>query len=213
MPLGDYVTKRRCCKDIRFHAGWGQDRRVINRRVGWQGKGTSLRAGTEMGRPTDADGERGRAQDSPADSLLRRLERYCFIHGTVKSRRAGTVGGGVGRGLSEVRDHCQGPLLTDCSLTVPPWQSTYRAGGVPAGGHGPTPEACPTPSGCRDPWHPTYSRDNGETRDQLAGSRSRESADAHNSPLSPFRQPLRLREQRRGLVKLASQRVISNPSA
>ena len=41
------------------------------------------RASAEMGRSTDADGERERARASPSNSLHRRLDRPCFIDGTV----------------------------------------------------------------------------------------------------------------------------------
>jgi len=48
-----------------------------------RGKARPLsRASAEMGRSTDADGERERARASPADSLHRRLDKRCFIDGT-----------------------------------------------------------------------------------------------------------------------------------
>ena len=40
------------------------------------------RATAEMGRSTDADGERERARASPSDSLHRRLDKRCFIDAT-----------------------------------------------------------------------------------------------------------------------------------
>ena len=51
-----------------------------------RGKARPLsRASAEMGRSTDADGERERARASPKDSLHRRLDKRCFIDG-VRSR-------------------------------------------------------------------------------------------------------------------------------
>ncbi len=45
-----------------------------------RGKARPLsRASAEMGRSTDADGERERARASPADSLHRTLDKHCFI--------------------------------------------------------------------------------------------------------------------------------------
>ena len=47
-----------------------------------RGKARPLsRASAEMGRSTDADGERERARASPVDSLHRRLDKRCFIDG------------------------------------------------------------------------------------------------------------------------------------
>ena len=54
-----------------------------------RGKARPLsRASAEMGRSTDADGERERARASPADSLHRRLDKRCFIDGMAKRSAA-----------------------------------------------------------------------------------------------------------------------------
>jgi len=48
-----------------------------------RGKARPLsRASAEMGRSTDADGERERARASPSNSLHRRLDKRCFIDAT-----------------------------------------------------------------------------------------------------------------------------------
>ena len=54
-----------------------------------RGKARPLsRASAEMGRSTDADGERERARASPSDSLHRRLDKRCFIDGMAKRSAA-----------------------------------------------------------------------------------------------------------------------------
>ena len=87
------TTPNRCLSASRPVGPGSIPRRILPRGAGGlpppraqenvRGKARPLsRASAEMGRSTDADGERERARASPSDSLHRRLDKRCFIDAT-----------------------------------------------------------------------------------------------------------------------------------